>query len=98
VTAKGVTNRKQGATDDIFSALRNPRELLLHLIKPATSVHRTLQRIDCDNRLVAFERSELREWGFMQTPPMPSYSGTLNTDELADVLAYLASLKGVSHP
>jgi len=34
----------------------------------------------------------------MQTPPMPSYSGTLNTDELADVLAYLASLKGVSHP
>lgn len=50
------------------------------------------------NRLVAFDRSDLREWGFMQTPPMPSYSGTLNPDELADVLAYLASLKGVSHP
>ena len=32
VTAKRkrVTNRKQGATDDIFSALRNPWELLLH--------------------------------------------------------------------
>lgn len=58
----------------------------------------SLQMIDSDNRLVAFERSELREWGFMQTPPMPSYSGTLNTDELADVLAYLSSLKGVSHP
>jgi putative heme-binding domain-containing protein len=58
----------------------------------------SLQMIDSDNRLVAFERSDLREWGFMQTPPMPSYSGTLNPDELADVLAYLASLKGVSHP
>jgi putative heme-binding domain-containing protein len=58
----------------------------------------SLQMIDSDNQLVAFERSELREWGLIQTPPMPSYSGTLNTDELADVLAYLASLKGVSHP
>jgi hypothetical protein len=54
--------------------------------------------IDSDNQLVAFERSELREWGSTLTPPMPSYRGTLNTDELADVLAYLASLKGVGHP
>jgi len=58
----------------------------------------SLQMIDSNNQLVAFERSELREWGSTLTPPMPSYSGTLNTDELADVLAYIASLKGVSHP
>ncbi len=58
----------------------------------------SLQMIDSDNQLVAFERSELREWGSMPTPPMPSYRRTLNTDELADVLAYLASLKGVGHP
>ena len=58
----------------------------------------SLQMIDSDNQLVAFERSELREWGSMQTPPMPSYRQTLNTDELADVLAYLTSLKGVGHP
>ena len=48
--------------------------------------------------LVAFERSELREWGSMQTPRMRSYRRTLNTDQQADVLAYLASLKGVGHP
>ena len=58
----------------------------------------SLQMIDSDNQLVAFERSELREWGSMQTPPMPSYRRTLNTDELADLLAYLVSLKGVGHP
>ena len=29
---------------------------------------------------------------------MPSYRRTLNTDELADLLAYLVSLKGVGHP
>ena len=58
----------------------------------------SLQLIDTNNQLVSFERSELREWGPTLTPPMPSYRGTLNTDELADVLAYLASLKGVNHP
>jgi putative heme-binding domain-containing protein len=58
----------------------------------------SLQMIDSDNQLVAFQRSELREWGPIQTPPMPSYSRTLTNDELADVLAYLASLKGVGHP
>lgn len=58
----------------------------------------SLQMIDSENQLVAFERSELREWGSMQTPPMPSYRRTLNTYELADVLAYLVSLKGVGHP
>jgi putative heme-binding domain-containing protein len=58
----------------------------------------SLQMIDSNNQLVAFERSELREWGSTPTPPMPSYRGTLNTDELADVLAYLASLKGVGYP
>jgi hypothetical protein len=30
VKRKRVTNRKQGATDDSFSALRNPSEFLLH--------------------------------------------------------------------
>ena len=58
----------------------------------------SLQMIDSDNQLVAFERSELREWGFTQLLRCPLISGTLNTDELADLLAYLASLKGVSHP
>jgi hypothetical protein len=43
--------------------------------------------IDSDNQLVAFERSKLRQWDFLQTPSMPSYRGALNTDELADVLA-----------
>lgn len=54
----------------------------------------SLQMIDSDNQLVAFERSKLREWGSVQTPPMPSYSAILNTVELADLLAYLVSLKG----
>ena len=58
----------------------------------------SLQMIDSDNRLVAFERSQLREWGFIQTPPMPSYRETLSPEELADLLAYLASLNGAIHP
>lgn len=58
----------------------------------------SLQMIDSDNQLVAFERSELREWGFIQTPPMPSYRETLSSGELTDLLAYLATLNGALHP
>ncbi len=54
----------------------------------------SLQMIDADNQLVAFERSQLREWGIIQTPSMPSYRETLSPQELADILAYLASLNG----
>lgn len=58
----------------------------------------SLQMIDSGNQLVAFERSKLREWGFVETPAMPSYRETLNPEELADLLAYLASLNGALHP
>ena len=40
----------------------------------------SLQMIDSDSQLVAFERSELREWGFHANSAMPSYRETLNTD------------------
>jgi cytochrome c1 len=37
----------------------------------------------------------VREHGFIDTP-MPSYRATLNSQELADVVSYLVSLKGSS--
>jgi putative heme-binding domain-containing protein len=56
----------------------------------------SVQMIEDKDRLVAFQKSALREFGFVSTPPMPSYKGKLSPQELADVAAYLASLKGVS--
>lgn len=56
----------------------------------------SLQMIDSEGRLVAFQRTDLRDAGFAQTPPMPSYRDKLNPEEQADLLAYLASLKSVT--
>ncbi len=50
---------------------------------------------DQKDQLRSFAKSELREHGFIAASPMPSYRSTLSREELADVIAYLASLKGV---
>ena len=55
----------------------------------------TVQILDAKERLLSFSRSDLRESGFVNESPMPSYRGKLSTQELADVVAYLLSLKGI---
>ena len=56
----------------------------------------SLQMLDSKERLLGFLKSNLREYNFVPTPPMPSYRNKLSSEELTDVIAYLASLKGVS--
>jgi len=55
----------------------------------------TLQILDSKERLVSLSRTNLRESGFVDQSPMPSYRDKLNSQEQADVVAYLASLKGL---
>jgi putative heme-binding domain-containing protein len=55
----------------------------------------SVQILDSKERLLSLQRSELREAGFVNDSPMPSYRGKLSTQELADVVAYLLSLKGI---
>ena len=52
----------------------------------------TVQLMDTQERLRSFNKGELREHGFVKSP-MPSYRGTLSTQEIADVVSYLASLR-----
>jgi putative heme-binding domain-containing protein len=54
----------------------------------------SVQLITDQGRLVSLVKSDLREWSVGATSPMPSYKDALATGELADVLAYLVSLKG----
>ena len=54
----------------------------------------TVQMLDSKEQLRSFEKSALRSYGFVDQSPMPSYSGKLNAQELADVVSYLVSLKG----
>ena len=55
----------------------------------------SIQLFDSRERLVTFQKSNLKEYAFIDKSPMPSYKGKLSTQELADVVTYLMSLKGV---
>lgn len=56
----------------------------------------TIQIIDEHENLVSLVKSELREFSTLRTSTMPSYKEKFSAGQLADVLAYLVSLKGVN--
>jgi putative heme-binding domain-containing protein len=53
----------------------------------------TVQIITPEGRLVSLVKEELREWVVSPASPMPSYKDTLSADDLADLVAYLVSLR-----
>lgn len=55
----------------------------------------TVQLIDEQEHLVSLTKSDLREFAVLQTTTMPSYKDKFSAQELADLEAYLLSLKGV---
>ncbi len=54
----------------------------------------TVQMLESGERLRSFSKTELRDVSVITTSGMPSYKDKLNTQELADVVSYMASLKG----
>ncbi|MEO8050456.1 MAG: c-type cytochrome [Acidobacteriota bacterium] len=58
----------------------------------------TVQLIDSKERLLSFQRSELKEFSPINTSPMPSFKDSLTAAERADLVAYLMSLKGIARP
>jgi putative heme-binding domain-containing protein len=55
----------------------------------------TLQMMDSQEHLRFFQKADLREYSLVKKSPMPSYKGKLTTQELADLVTYLVSLKGI---
>ena len=45
-------------------------------------------------RLVSFVKADLRDYTILTVSPMPSFKDRLTETDLADVVAYLLSLKG----
>jgi putative heme-binding domain-containing protein len=91
-------------------ALLTPNEALLPIHRPVRIVTRDGQRIrgrrlnedtysvqiiDEQENLRSLAKAELRELTVETTASMPSYADRLTEDELADVIAYLVSLKGL---
>jgi cytochrome c oxidase cbb3-type subunit 3 len=54
----------------------------------------TIQLMDAQG-LRSFQKANLRESGFVEKSPMPSYKDKLSEQELADLVSYLVSLKGI---
>ncbi len=55
----------------------------------------TIQLMDDEERLVSLDKSEIRSLQLGKTSPMPPATTTLTTDEVADVVAYLVTLRGL---
>jgi putative heme-binding domain-containing protein len=56
----------------------------------------SLQIMDDRERLHSLLKTDLREHTILKTSPMPSYKDALSSEELADLLGFLLSLKGQS--
>ena len=56
----------------------------------------TVQLVDEQERLVSLDKADIKELEVSKTSPMPPAANTLSSDELADVIAYLLSLRGQS--
>jgi putative heme-binding domain-containing protein len=55
----------------------------------------TVQLIDEQERLVSLDKGSLREYEVVRRASMPQYKDKLSDGELADLVAYLLSLKGL---
>ena len=55
----------------------------------------TVQIIDDQERLLSLAKSDIKQFVVDTTASMPSYQGRLTPEEVADLLGYLASLRGL---
>jgi putative heme-binding domain-containing protein len=90
-------------------SLRNPSSQMMPINRPVHIVTRdgkvingrrlnedtyTVQIADEEGRLMSLAKADLREFRISNTSTMPSYEKELSSQELADVVSYLLSLKG----
>jgi putative heme-binding domain-containing protein len=52
-----------------------------------------VEMLDSKEQLRSFEKASLRDFGFVDASPMPSYKDKFDAQELADLVSYLVSLK-----
>ncbi|HUK35854.1 MAG TPA: hypothetical protein VLV86_18180, partial [Vicinamibacterales bacterium] len=54
----------------------------------------SVQILDSKEQLRSFDKGELKSFTIKTTSEMPSYRGVLDTQEIADVVTYLVTLRG----
>ena len=94
---------------DLQTSILNPSAAMVPINRPVRAVTRdgktingrrlnedtfTVQLMDDRGALVSLVKADLREYIVLTQSPMPAYEKKLNSDEVADLVAYLLSLKG----
>lgn len=70
--------------------LRNGKEIRGKLLNQDPY---SVQMLDVNGNLVAYQRAQIRKSEFTDPPSMPSFKGKLSNNEIADLVAYLSSLR-----
>ena len=93
----------------LYQALLDPSSVMMPINRPVRIVMKdgrtiagrrlnedtyTVQVIDDGERLHSIAKSDMRTYTVETKSTMPPYAGMLTPDEIADVVAYLVSLKG----
>jgi putative heme-binding domain-containing protein len=93
----------------ILTSLRDPDRAMMPINRPITILTNdghtikgrrfdedtfSVQLIDSRDQILSIPKSDIRRYDIGQTSDMPSYRGKLSDDEVADLLAYLVSLRG----
>lgn len=93
----------------IFTSLTNPSKATMPINRTVTIVTKDghtihgrrldedtflVQLIDSQEKIRSINKSDIRSYEVGKTSDMPSFMAQLNNDALADLLAYLVSLKG----
>jgi putative heme-binding domain-containing protein len=98
------------AADALWRSLLDPTSSMRPINRPVKIVTRdgrtingrrlnedtySVQLIDDHERLLSLLKSDLREFTVIKTSTMPSFKDKLSQQEIADVVSYLVTLKGV---
>jgi putative heme-binding domain-containing protein len=93
----------------IQQALLDPSSMMMPINRPVRIVTRdgrtingrrlnedtfTIQLLTDQEQLLTVQKTDLKEFTILKTASMPSYKDKLGPQQLADVVAYLASLRG----
>jgi putative heme-binding domain-containing protein len=54
----------------------------------------SIQLLDSTDRLRSLDKAQVRSYSILTTSPMPSYRQSLSAQEVADVVAFLGTMKG----
>jgi cytochrome c oxidase cbb3-type subunit III len=93
----------------LFRSITDPTSQMMPINRPIRAVTKdgkvvngrrlnedtyTVQLIDDQEKLISLTKADLRDYAILTASSMPSYKDRLSENELADVVAYLLSLKG----